>query len=38
MSVWSIGGSVRSNGNNTTRGAVIAGLNVKLGQPVGIRT
>lgn len=36
MSVWSIGGSVRSPGDNTTRGAVIAGLNVKLGQAVGI--
>jgi len=29
-----VGGSIRSNGNNTTRGAVIAGLNVKLGQAV----
>lgn len=31
-----VGGSLRSNGNNTTRGAAIAGLNVKLGQAVGI--
>jgi hypothetical protein len=29
------GGWVRSNGSNTVRGAVIAGLNVKLGQIVG---
>ncbi len=31
-----VGGSVNSNGNNNVRGAVIAGLNVKLGQAVGI--
>ncbi|MEO8089855.1 MAG: hypothetical protein ABI703_06135 [Gemmatimonadales bacterium] len=31
-----VGGFLRSNGNNTTRGATIAGLNVKLGQVVGV--
>ena len=31
-----VGGWLRSNGNNTTRGATIAGLNVKLGQAVGV--
>ena len=31
-----VGGFLRSNGNNQTRGATIAGLNVKLGQAVGI--
>jgi hypothetical protein len=30
------GGWVRSNGSNTVRGAVISGLNVKLGQIVGV--
>jgi hypothetical protein len=30
------GGYVRSNGSNTMRGAVISGLNVKLGQAVGV--
>jgi hypothetical protein len=31
-----VGGYIRSNGNNSVRGAVISGLNVKLGQAVGV--
>lgn len=38
--VWSgvvlIGGTVTSNGNNTVAGALITGLNVKLGESVGV--
>ncbi len=38
--VWSgvvlIGGTVTSNGNNTIAGALITGLNVKLGETVGV--
>ena len=30
-----VGGTITSNGNNDVRGAVVAGLNVKLGQVVG---
>jgi hypothetical protein len=30
------GGYVRSNGSNNVQGAVVAGLNVKLGQAVGV--
>jgi hypothetical protein len=31
-----IGGTLTSNGNNTVYGAVVTGLNVKLGMPVGV--